>query len=257
MSVRFDVISNVAELSGSIKAEQKAVNFAVIKALTRTARDARPELQTEMRKVFDRPTPYTLNSLFLSGATRGNMVARVWIKDERSGGGGIPATKFLLPQIEGGTRNQRSSERRLEAALVLPRGWFMIAARGAKRDQYGNWSRGELRQVLSWFQAAATVGNQSTNLSDKRREKLKRGTKKRRGFEFFAVRPGDKAARWLKPGIYRKTKFAFGDAVEPVAVFVQSVAYRPRLDFFGVSRRVAETKFNRNLLDALAEERVR
>jgi hypothetical protein len=256
MAIRFNVVSNVAEISGTIAAEKRVVNFAVIKALTRTARDARPELQTEMRKVFDRPTPYTLNSVFVSAATRANPVARVWIKDDRAGSG-TPATKYLLPQIEGGTRNRRASERRLESVLVLPRGWFLVPGARAKRDQYGNWSNGELKQVLSWFQAAQPTSGYSANLTPERRKRLKKGTKKRRGFEYFAVRPGDKASRWLRPGIYRKTKFGFGGAIEPMAIFVQSVTYRPRLDFYGVVQRVAETRFYRNLLDALAEERVR
>lgn len=256
MAVTFSVKSNVAEITTTLGAQKRAVSFAVIKALTRTASAARVAVQVEMRKVFDRPTPYTLNSIFVSSATRANPVARVWIKDDRAGSG-TPATKYLLPQIEGGTRNRRASERRFEAVGVLPRGWFIVPGARAKRDQFGNWSNGELKQVLSWFQAAQPTSGYSANLTPERRKRLKKGTKKRRGFEYFAVRPGEKAARWLRPGIYRKTKFGFGGAIEPIAIFVQRVTYRQRLDFYGVVQRTAEQQFPLSLARAIDEERAR
>jgi hypothetical protein len=256
MAVTFSVKSNVAEITANLGAQKRAVSFAVIKALTRTASAARIAVQVEMRKVFDRPKPYTINSVFVSPATRPSPVARVWIKDDRAGSG-TPATKYLLPQIEGGTRNRRSSERRLESVLVLPRGWFIVPGKEAQMDQHGNWSNGELKKVLSWFQAAQPTSGYSANLTPERRKKLKKGTKRRRGFEYFAVRPTDKAARWLQPGIYLKTKFAFGDSIKPIAIFVQSVTYKKRLDFYGVVQRTAEQQFPLSLARAIDEERAR
>lgn len=256
MGIRINVKNNVAELTANVRAEQRAVSFAVVKALTRTGVSVKAEIRQEMRRVFERPTPYTLNSTFLKPATKADPTARVWIKDDRAGSGTTPE-KFLGPEITGGKRSRRASERNLERLLVLPTGWYIVPGSEAKRDQFGNWSVGELKQVLSWFKAAEMTSGYSANLTPKRRAALKKGTKRRRGFEYFAVRPEDKAAAWLRPGIYRKTKFAFGGAIEPIAIFVESVSYKPRLDFFGVAERVGQREFPQQLRRALDEERTR
>ena len=252
--MRFDVRNNVATITATLRADQRAVSFAVVKALTRTAQAMKKDLQDEMRRVFDRPTPWTMNSLYVAPATRANPSARVWLKDERAVGKGTPATKYLAPQIEGGTRSRRASERNLERLLVLSRGWFIVPGAEAKLDAFGNWSVGELKQVLSWFMAAQMTSGYVANLQPAKRAKLKQGTKKRRGFEYFAVRPADKAARWLHPGIYRKTKFAFGGAIQPIAIFVHAVSYQKRFDFYGVAERTARRQFPLSLAAALAEE---
>lgn len=256
MGVRFTVRSNIAEITATARAQQRAVSFATVKALTRTGVAIKDAMREEMRRVFDRPTPYTLNSTFLKPATKVDPTARVWIKDDRAGSG-TPPEKFLGPQIMGGTRNRRAAERNLERLLVVPSGWFIVPGSEAKIDQYGNWSVGEIKQVLSWFKASQMTSGYSANLTPERRAKLKRGTRRRRGFEYFAVRPQDAAAKWLHPGIYRKTKFAFGGAIQPIALFVQSVSYKQRLDFFGVAERVALREFSSQLRRAIDEERAR
>ena len=48
-----------------------------------------------MQLVFDRPTPYTLNSTFVSPATKTKLKAEVKLKDESAKG--LPATKYLAP----------------------------------------------------------------------------------------------------------------------------------------------------------------
>ncbi len=56
---------------------QRQTNWAASQALTRTARHAVDELRQVMQRVFDRPTPYTLNALRVTPATRDNLTARV------------------------------------------------------------------------------------------------------------------------------------------------------------------------------------
>jgi hypothetical protein len=54
-------------------------------------------LEYEMPFAFDRPTPYTLGSLYLSPATKAIPVAKVWLKDDA--GKGTPAAKYLFPRL--------------------------------------------------------------------------------------------------------------------------------------------------------------
>lgn len=240
--------SNAAEIVADLKRKGDAVPFAVVVALTRTAKAAQAEIKREMQRVFDRPTRYTLNAVAIKPATRERLQASVYLRDDYQGG--TNPSNYLDPQIVGGTRKRKAMERALERLLVVPSGWYLVPGSAARLDAYGNWSAGEIRQVLSWFNAAEMTSGYSANLSPARRAKLKRGTRARRGFEYFAVRPGDRAAKWLRPGIYRKTFFAFGGAVQPVAQFVSTVSYRPRLDFYGVAERVARAVFPAELARA-------
>ena len=62
--------------------------------------------------MFDRPTRYTQNSLFLQPATKQKREARVWVKDTER------PDHYLLPQINGGNRPLKrhgKAEHRLEA----------------------------------------------------------------------------------------------------------------------------------------------
>lgn len=47
----------------------RRLNAVMATALTRTAQDVREAVRQELPRVFDRPTPYTLNSLFVRPAT--------------------------------------------------------------------------------------------------------------------------------------------------------------------------------------------
>src|ERR1035441_633525 len=71
--------------------------FATAKALTRTAQLIKAAEVDEMRRVFDRPTPWTLNSVFITPATKDNLIARVWLKQDAAKG--TPAAKYLLSEI--------------------------------------------------------------------------------------------------------------------------------------------------------------
>lgn len=247
------VKSNTAQVTAVIRRDASAVPFAVVKALTRTGQAIKRAEEDEMRRVFDRPTPYTLRSLFLQPATKATPVARVWIKDDRAGSG-TPAEKFLAPSIEGGTRSRRASERYLQQLLAMPQGWYIVPGRAAKIDGYGNWAVGEIKQILSYFQAAGLTAGSSANTTPEGRRKLKKGTRRRRGIEYFTVLPNSRAARHLRPGIYRKTFFAFGGAIKPIAIFVQTVTYGRRFPFFEVAERVASSQFSVELQRAFAEE---
>lgn len=238
------------DIAGDIQRTRGSVPIAVAIALTRTAKLAQSAVRTEMQRVFDRPTAYTLNSTFIKPATRERMVSSVYLKDDTSKG--TPAAKYLSPQIEGGTRKHKRFEVALQRIGVLPAGWFVVPGKGAKLDGAGNWSRGQIVQVLSYFKAFGEQGYRA-NTIDEKRARMKRGTRSKRGIAYFAVLPGRRASRALHPGIYQQIYFAFGTAITPIAIFVSSNAYGRRLDFFGTVEQVARAQFPVELSRALAE----
>lgn len=242
--------SNGVEIAGDLQKKRNGVPFAVVVALTRTAKHGQAAVTNEMRRVFDRPTSYTLNSTYIRPATRDRLVSSVYLKDDTSKG--TPAAKYLSPQIEGGARKAKRFEVALQRIGVLPAGWFVVPGKGAKLDNAGNWSRGQIVQVLSYFQAFGEQGYRA-NTTAAGRAKLRKGTRSKRGLAYFAVLPGRRASRALQPGIYQQIYFASGAAITPIAIFVSSNRYPRRLDFFGVVDRTARNQFPIELQRAMSE----
>lgn len=223
-------------------------NAAVATALTRTAIEARDAVRQQMPSVFDRPTPYTLNSLFVRPATAERLEAQTYFKDDRAGSG-TPATRYLLPQVEGGARNTKRFELALRAAGHLPAGWFVVPGAGAKLDAFGNISRGQITQVLSQLRITLTAGFTRNMPFDARKQIT---AQRRAGGRFFVIKPGAKGAG---PGVYQR-EFG-GRNITPVFVFVNRASYTKRFDFFGIARSVADRRLGPNLDRAIAESAAR
>lgn len=232
ISVKFD-ISKVLEKLNKLQYEQ--VPYATAKALTATAQAVKKDLQNEMRQVFDRPTPYTLNSIYVKAARKTDLTARVWLKD----GAG-----YLHPQIFGGRRTIKNFERALQSRGLLPSGMYAVPGSAAKLDQYGNMSKGQLMQILS----ALNVAEMTSGYLANRLQRIKGRAKKNQG-QFFVGRPG----RRLPLGVWQRFGFTHGSAVKPVIIFVSSVAYKPRFKFFEVGRDTINREFGKQFKSAMAE----
>lgn len=219
-------------------------NAVIATALTRTAMAARDAVREEMPRRFDRPSPYTLNSLFVRPARADRLVAQVGVKDEigttRSG---TPATRFLLPNVEGGGRRLKRFERVLEAVGVLPPGMMTVQAAGARLDAYGNMARGQITQVLSQLRAQTTAGYMR-NLAPGRKGIA---SQRRAGGRYFVMPPGRRAAA----GVYQR-EFV-GRNITPVLLFVKPPTYPARFDFDGIAGAVAQRELGRQVQRAVGE----
>lgn len=223
-----DVVRRIEELG-------KQGTYAAAVALTRSAQSAQAAIKDEMRSVFDRPTPFAINGTVVRSATKANLESMVWVKDD-AWGKGTPADRFLGPQIHGGERKQKGTERMLQRAGLLPVGWYAVPAAGAQLDGYGNVKRSQLVQILSQLKVQRAAGFESRATGSARSAR----TIARQGVTYFAL---PKATRGLQPGIYLKRRFAQGTAIRPVFIFVAAVRYQPRLKFFEVGQAVAEATF--------------
>lgn len=247
-----DVRDAIRSIVSVCDAGPKQVNFATRVALTKTAQLAQEAEVHEMRDVFSRPTPYTLSSVFVRPATSTQLQATVGLKDGATKA--TPASKFLAPQIDGGQRVQKRFERALQAVGAMPTGYRAVPGSAARLDAYGNMDRGQIVQILAYFQAFPEMGYKA-NMNDKGRSRLGRGSKRQPGFVYFVGRPGNR----LPLGIYQRVRFARGSAIRPVLIFVRSAVYQERYDFAYVVdltvRRQFGDQFAKAYIDAMRSAR--
>lgn len=248
-----------------------AMERAMAVALNRTAAQVKAAQVQAMKTSFDRPTKYTLNSLWIEGAAASQQAAgtralpingdpyntrlvrsryleaQVGLKDD-SAGSGTPATKYLAPQIFGGPRNVKRFEKALQAAGAMPRGWVAIPAAGARLDAYGNLSKGQITQILSQVGVELTAGY-NRGIAKTGRKRI--NALKRAGGQFFVALPGKSK---LHPGVYQRE--FIGRNITPVVIFARSASYRPRYDFEGVGMAVAQREIKTQALRAFKEFKV-
>lgn len=241
------VKADFAQIRNQLSAMPAQLNQAAARALNLTAEQARSETRVQMARTFDRPTPYALNAIRVVNAAAGKLKSEVTLHG-LPGGRGVSAHKFLGPEIAGGSRKDKASERRLKRAGVMPDGYQMVPGAGVQLDAYGNVPVGLILQILSWMQTYRPEGDRGRNLSAATMARRMKGTKKARGYEFFVVEPGTPG---LRPGIYRRTRTAYGSAVVPILMFVRPGSYRPIFDFPQITERVVRRDFGVNLADQL------
>jgi hypothetical protein len=237
----------VPDLMRQVDVVPQVGNEALRRGLNATVRKGPPAVQSVMRRVFDRVTPYALNAMRVQEAQgQGTQLkAGVMIKGAQDiAGSAVPPQSFLRAQILGGTRRWKRFEVALMRAGLLPRGWYVVPGQGARLDAYGNMSAGHVVQLMAYLQLfKAQSSGRRQNMSDKRRQQLGRSTRRRRGVEYFvqlANVAGPGGRRDLAPGIWERADFgAAGKGIRPVVLFVRTNRYRPRLDYFGTLQRHA------------------
>ncbi|MDO8903975.1 hypothetical protein [Hydrogenophaga sp.] len=201
----------------------RVLPYAASTALTRTASAiAKTDLPDEMRRVFDRPTRYTLNSLRIQAATRQTLSASIWVKDDA--GGGNKPENFLLPGVEGGSRGEKRFERALRYAGLLGAGERVMPGRQIELDANGNIPAALLRSVNAWAKSGAARKAKRTKDSKAANP---------RGYFLFG-KPGARVR-----GIAQRS----GPVVMPLLIFTKQPTYTSRLDFTGVNQRATERIF--------------
>lgn len=234
---------NTADVLREFTGVADQVPYAAMLALNKTANDARAEVRMEMERVFDRPTPWVLNTLRITYAKKTDLVAKIALRDTASD---TTSPSMLEHQVAGGPRRYKAMEGWLMGAGVLPPGWDVVPGSGAQIDGYGNMNRGQIKQIFTVIQSVAADGAAS-----KIATRLKKGTKKQYGFAYFINPVGSNTKRHLPPGIYQRVSTGFGTVIKPVMLFVKRAAYRQRLDFFGIIEKVVQRDLANNLRESM------
>lgn len=232
--IKASIKSDITRLIVTADRMQKQKSYAIAKAMNTSLTRTKLALELELKDVFDRPTPYTMSSLFVQYATKDNLRGIVMLKD--FAGKGTPAAEYLLPNIKGGLRKLKRFENALTRAGIMPTGYRAVPGGGAQMDNFGNMNRGQIVQILAYFKSFPEAGYKA-NMTDKRKKSLAKGSKKSQGFQYFVGKPGGRPL-----GIWQRIRFGSGTAVKPVIIFVTSAVYQQTFDF----RYVALNTFNQH-----------
>jgi hypothetical protein len=238
----------------------RKVEIAAQRALLKTAQAVKDAEQAEMRRVFDRPTRWTLGAIKVKATSKWALHVGILDPD----GYYKRAANYLGTQTTGGDRRLKAFEKSLQARDIMPRGWFAVPGECAKLDAYGNMGPGQIRQILSWFDAAENWAGSTQNMGDAGRDKRRKGTKKSYGWEYFVVTPGARrtfmrksgktGTHAMQPGIYMRIMTGFGTAIRPILIFVKGARYQARFNFDRVAQDIAQATFSAEMDKALALE---
>ena len=220
-----------------IDTTNKQIRSAVEKTMDRLAYDVRDAVKQQLPLVFDRPTPYTMNSLRTTLTKNHNMRAEVWFKDTYPG---MVKQHYLEPQVFGGPRVMKRFE---QFGL---KGYFE-PSKYASLNTYGNLSRGLLNQILSALGSAEYKSGFKANRTERSKKRLKKAKKLR---EFFQIHEG---AKHLTPGVYEEINKGGKSYIKPVLIQIRQPSYHKRLRFYEISGDVV----SKRLMVVLGEEMVK
>ncbi|GAB7128762.1 hypothetical protein JCM19000A_32700 [Silvimonas sp. JCM 19000] len=225
---------------------QTQLPFAAAKALTETAGKVRINDRSVMRQRFDRPTNWTLNSLFIKPATKARQEARVWIKDDAAKS--TAPAQWMTAEVYGGERKRKRSEVALARIGYLRSGQFLLPAAGVPKDAFGNVRGSYMVKVLSALSAFGETGYTAN------RTRSRRSQSKARGFDiFFGKIDGT-------TGIWQRIKSAHGEGIKPL-FFVSDSApkYKVRIPFEAIAQNTSKAylpgAFDRALKSAVLSMR--
>lgn len=231
--LKINVEVDMSKVRDEIANAEKQVRFATAVALTRTGYRVSNAEGAGVKQAFDRPTPSTQRAFQVEKAMRDNLTATVSIKQRTAG---LPADEYLHANIVGGKRGMKRSEIMLHAAGVLPSGMQTVPGAGAKLDAYGNMSRGQINQILSYFQTfgITTLNSGRMNMTAEKRAKLAA----RRGY--FVVPVADRKVK-LFPGVWQQDG---PRDIKPVLLFVKPGIYKAIFAFEDIGAKEVQAAFN-------------
>ena len=238
---------NTQEILAKMEGHARQIAYATMLALNKTAEQAKSEMLTEVDRVFDRPTPWTRNSLRIIYAKKNSLFAQVAFKDRA---GSESSRSVLQPSVYGGKRHYKTMEARLLGLGLLPAGWNAVPGAAAQLDAFGNMAQGQINQILN-VMAAVVAGGGSKTI-----DRLAKGNKKKGvyGFEYMVVVPGaNTPSKHLTPGVYQRVATGFGTSLKPVLIFVKQANYKTRFDFFAIGQRVVDRDLQGNFKQAIEQ----
>ena len=221
---------------------QRGRGFASVVAVRRTGQAVAKAMKKEVVVAFDRPTPATKNAFYSSARGLPRRQASTWVGVKDFFPKGTPASQYLRPQVFGGPREQKRSERALAAAGLMGNRGFWVPGPGVRLNVFGNVTGPTMTRILSAVRASRDATQNITGLS------RNRNVSARRGERFFVPRIGSR----LPPGVWKVS--GKRRKLTPVLFFVASVGYRKRFDFFGIGRRLTLRRFPVELRAAIEEE---
>jgi len=225
--------------AGMREIEKRQIPFVMARTATLLAQRVKKGTITVMQKRLDRPTPTTLNSLFVKMATK-TRAAEVYFKD--SWASGIPADTYLQQAVSGGLRPHKRFEKSLIARGIMRSGQYAVPTT-AFMNQYGNVSRGTILKILSGLGAAESSRGYQANATGSARSR-----RKGNAHRFFSGEVDG------TQGVWERKSMGMGDALRPVFIFSDSAPrYRTIFPFFKIGQNIVNANYQADAATAWAE----
>lgn len=258
MQINIDT-SSLKALEARLNGMGKQVNYAASRAINSVAFDAMREGQAHIAAGLNNPTPWTIKAWYVrKKADKNSLVASVGWSDYMANKRGHAAEHYLVQHWNGGTRQLKAFEKRLQRAGLMPAGMMTAIGKAAfdlgMVDTRGNLKGSALVSILSGL-GAFTEAGYSANASTARSKKLK-GSKAAARHVYWAGKPGPNTPNgiWM---IDEKHKSGRG-RLRPILVYIKSANYKKRLDLDKTvekSRAKFDQYFNVELQNALRTAR--
>jgi hypothetical protein len=221
--------------------EHRQLPYVQMLTATRLAQRVKKGMLPVMKARLDRPTPTTLNSLYMKAATK-KSPAQVYFKD--SWASGVPADAYLQQAVSGGIRPHKRFEKALIARGIMQASEYAVP-NTQFMNQYGNVSRGTMTKILSGLRAAETRSGYQANASGSARSK-----RKGNAHRFFSGEVEGTRAVWERKTTGR------GDEARPVFVFSASAPrYRTIFPFFKIAENIVKAHYSAEVAQAFADAR--
>jgi hypothetical protein len=152
---------------------EKQIPFVMAKTLTQTAVAVRGDLVEGIKKSFNNPTRYTLNSVGIITAKKSSLTSAVFIKDDKTKGNA--ASNYLSAQIFGGKRKLKPFERRLNRSIGLLSNKQFAPQKG-RVNKHGNMTKGTIDKIVKGMGTSyiyVNNGKQRTGIYKKNKRSLR------------------------------------------------------------------------------------
>jgi hypothetical protein len=246
VSIKFDIKGMERALLANVG--EQARRRAIGTALTRVAVAAREEVKAQLPKVFDKPTPFTVGSVRYQPASEHSLVSGVYISDDANRG--LSPRKYLGPEMRGGLRNNKGTERVLMNAGLMARAQQIVPSVKEPLDDFGNMPGSRFVTILSRLKAFDETGflANASERTKKRLAKAKRAAATANKTDFFvghSKRGGEPLGIWQLIG---------RGQVRPVLIFANRLpTYRPRFDLRKIVTDFASKHLKDEVVKALLE----
>ena len=235
------VTSNLKEIGKKLDAlAYRELPFATARALTELARELQAAERAEMESVFDKPKPFTLNSVRVFGASKDSLTAGVFVMDR--------AANYLDPFVDGG-----------EHFIAPGRGDHLLGPVQAPKTQYGGLRRGYVAQAKgSRDKFTGVVQTRQGPINGLWQRTTRYEARDRKG-RLHTSRTGSLRRGWTHTGSNGKPRKISG--LRLLVRFVANKPVKQHLDYFVRAEKLVNQRFDavlgRELAKAIASSKLK
>jgi hypothetical protein len=235
---KIEVGFNIKKIQNELMSfERKHLPFAMSQALNNTAWDAYHGIKKQLPKVFNKPTDFTLRGMYVQKSTykqtaKNYLTTELGYKPKATTSS--TGASLIKHHVDGGTRNFKRFEMKLQASNLIPAGSFLVPTGQAPKDRFGNVPRKWSIKALSSLRATLDTASYSSRASMRAKTRL--------NADSFKILPLGK-----NQAIYYNS--AFG--LTPFWIVVDKVHYRKRYNPRKIIDITVQDRFKTNFDEAM------